>query len=105
MLCQLARSRTTLSAASNWTVDEEKSGMDKVGETIEKSNNFTFPTSLDIFLDTTRQAKQDGTFSVKQVKFHIHLRPFKLNYLRGLWNLPAPFAAGPLTTSSKSYGI
>jgi hypothetical protein len=44
--------------------------MDRTGDIIKEGNNFTFPTSLDIFLDPARTlaSKQNSTFSVKQGK-------------------------------------
>lgn len=63
--CKLTREAATLSSSSNWTIKAE---MDRTGDVFDQSNNFTFPTSLDIYLDSARtyESKQNTTFSVKQ---------------------------------------
>ena len=75
--CKLTRASATLSSSSNWTI---KAAMDRTGDVFDQSNNFTFPTSLDIYLDSARtyESKQNTTFSVKQVPYRKKFRRTKV---------------------------
>ena len=70
--CKLSRAASSLSSSSNWTVSAE---MDRTGDITKEGQNFTFPTSLDIFIDPARTpaSKQNSSFSVKQVTSMYHL--------------------------------
>ena len=48
--------------------------MDRTGSVSTDEDAYTFPTSLDIYLDAGRSTakKQSSAFSVKQVRFPIH---------------------------------
>jgi hypothetical protein len=63
--CKLTRAAATLTATSPWTIQSQ---MDRTGSVSTDEDAYTFPTSLDIYLDAARSTakKQSSAFSVKQ---------------------------------------